>query len=309
MCSVALRAAARFMFSSTIIPTIGRPTLAVAVESVLSQECDEPFEVIVVNDSRKPLEPAAWQSSKHVRVVATEGRERSVARNTGAAIARGRYFHFLDDDDVMLPGALTAFLRASRQVPEAGWLIGAWRTVDNEGRTVQEFRPAIPPNLLPLLVAGEGLPLQASLVRASAFAGAGGFNPRPELTGVEDRELGRRLALTFSAHRVEPVVAQVRIGEVGSSTNWRTIGEGDRLGREQVLQRPETLARILKARPSAFWRGRLARAYLGSAQLNLRWRAVWTSIGRLGQALRLSGTRLFSPSFWRGVGRRDRDGD
>ena len=44
------------VFSSTIIPTVDRPTLGRAVLSVLDQEFAEAdFEVIVVNDSGAPL--------------------------------------------------------------------------------------------------------------------------------------------------------------------------------------------------------------------------------------------------------------
>src|SRR6185369_10393658 len=78
-------------FCTTIIPTIARPTLARSVESVLSQRFDQPFEIIVINDSGAPLPAAAWQQSAQVRVVDTPHRERSMARNTGAALARGRY--------------------------------------------------------------------------------------------------------------------------------------------------------------------------------------------------------------------------
>jgi len=44
------------MFCSTIIPTIGRATLARAVQSVLEQDFTAAdYEVIIVNDSGKPL--------------------------------------------------------------------------------------------------------------------------------------------------------------------------------------------------------------------------------------------------------------
>jgi hypothetical protein len=44
------------MFSSTVIPTIGRPTLDRAVRSVLDQGFSaDDFEVIVVNDSGERL--------------------------------------------------------------------------------------------------------------------------------------------------------------------------------------------------------------------------------------------------------------
>jgi glycosyltransferase involved in cell wall biosynthesis len=85
------------MFCSTVIPTIGRPTLSRAVCSLLDQAFTaDDFEVIVVNDSGRPLPEMDWQHSAQVRVIDTNRRERSVARNTGAAIAGGRYLHFLD---------------------------------------------------------------------------------------------------------------------------------------------------------------------------------------------------------------------
>src|SRR5262245_17611149 len=98
------------MFSSTIIPTVGRHTLARAVNSVLSQNFDkDDFEVIVVNDSGQSLRQQDWQSSNRVKVINTNRRERSVARNAGASIARGKYLHFLDDDDWLFPDALCHF--------------------------------------------------------------------------------------------------------------------------------------------------------------------------------------------------------
>src|SRR5258706_4760557 len=95
------------MFCSTIMPTIGRPSVARSVQSVLDQSLTPgDFEVIVVNDSGRPLPAGDWQASPRVRQIDIQRRGQSVARNAGAAIARGRYLHFLDDDDWLLPGAL-----------------------------------------------------------------------------------------------------------------------------------------------------------------------------------------------------------
>ena len=74
------------MFSSTIIPTVGRPTLERTVESVLNQNFDkDQFEVIVVNDSGEPLtKNASWRTARNIQILETNRRERSFARNTGA---------------------------------------------------------------------------------------------------------------------------------------------------------------------------------------------------------------------------------
>lgn len=55
----------------------------------------------MVNDSGRSLPYMDWQNSPHVQIIEANQHERSVARNTGAAIARGIYLHFLDDDDWM----------------------------------------------------------------------------------------------------------------------------------------------------------------------------------------------------------------
>src|SRR3990170_3689793 len=126
------------MFSSTIIATIGRATLARAVESCLSQQISPAeVEVIVVNDSGRPLPPANWQRSERVTILHTNRRERCVARNTGAGIARGTYLHFLDDDDWMLPGALEE-LWAVAQAGSAAWIYGTARLVDRDGKLLTE---------------------------------------------------------------------------------------------------------------------------------------------------------------------------
>jgi len=87
-------------FCSTIIPTIARLKLERAVESALAQPLSpDEHEIIVVNDSARPLPAAIWQKAPNVSIVSTNRHERSIARNTGAALATGRYLHFLDDDD------------------------------------------------------------------------------------------------------------------------------------------------------------------------------------------------------------------
>ena len=290
------------MFSSTIIPTIGRVTLARAVQSVLDQDFSEDnFEVIVVNDSGKPLPEEAWQKSKRVRIIQTNRRERSVARNTGAAVAKGDYFHFLDDDDILLPGALTAFWNLAHSSPDADWLYGSWCTVDNDGKQVDEFHPGLTGNIFALLVAGEGLPLQASLLKAKSFFAAGAYDPAPILTGVEDRDVGRRLALLGNIAYTPTVVAQVRIGEVGSSTNWKMIAEGDRWGREKILYAPKAYRRVRASTTSSYWRGRVSRTYFASTVWNTKGGRLLTALSRLFAGLRMTGLQFFSADYWRGL--------
>ena len=162
------------MFCTTIIPTIGRPSLGRAVESVLKQNLpNHYFEVIVVNDSGKALREEAWQHSRQVQIIHTNQRNRCVARNAGAALARGEYLHFLDDDDWMLPGVFQHFWQLAEKT-SAAWLYGAFRLVDSTGKTVGEVFPDETGNCLIPLLGWEWLPIQASMrarCRSSGWVG------------------------------------------------------------------------------------------------------------------------------------------
>jgi len=290
------------MFCSTIIPTVGRATLSRAVCSVLDQTFPtEDREVIVVNDSGKPLPALDWQHCPQVRVIDTNRRERSVARNTGAAIAKGKYLHFLDDDDLILPGALAAFA-ALDQTSDAVWLYGSYQTVDNAGNLVQEFHPELNGNIFALLVSGEGIPLQASLLQSKHFHAVGGYDPNPKITGVEDRDLGRRMVLTGTIAHTPTVVAQIRIGEQGSTTNWATLAESDRLGREKALSAQNAFERLAASAQSSYWRGRVTRAYFASMVWNLQRKNLLTATSRALGGVAFTGRYTLSADFWRGLG-------
>ena len=288
------------LFSSTIIPTVNRPSLACAVRSVLEQAFTvADFEVIVVNDSGQPLPDADWQHSKRVRVIDTNRRERSVARNTGAAIARGKYLHFLDDDDVLLPGALQVFWNLGCEHPNAAWLYGSYQTVDNEGNLIFEFHPQIQNNIFPLLVSGEAIPFQTSLVQTKYFYAVGGFDPT--ITGVEDRDLGRRIAFRGTVAYAPTVVAKIRIGERGSTTNWNILAEDDRWGREKALSMQGAFTRLWTAAVSSYWHGRVSRAYVASMVWNLQRKHIFIATGRALAALVFAHWHIFTPGFWKGL--------
>src|SRR5215216_4453627 len=184
------------MFISTIIPTIGRPTLSRAVYSVLQQDFrHEGCEVVVVNDSGGGLPAEQWQQHANVRILSTNRVNRSIARNKGASIATGRYFHFLDDDDWMLPGAFDTFWETTRN-SSAAWIHGAFRLVDNTGEKIVDVFPEEKGNCYVNLISWEWLPLQASIVDARVFHKVGGFATLESLKGgFEDIDLTRHIAL------------------------------------------------------------------------------------------------------------------
>jgi glycosyltransferase involved in cell wall biosynthesis len=298
------------MFCSTIIPTVGRPTLSRAVESVLNQAfAGDDYEVIVVNDSGQPLPAADWQRSERVQIIATNRHNRSVARNAGAAIARGRYLHFLDDDDWMLPGAFEDFWELACTSP-AAWLYGSFRLVDNAGRLVTEIHPEEVGNCFVQLIAGEYISLQASLIESEAFFAVGGFASLHSLLGgCEDLDLSRQIVRYYDMARTASVVTCIRAGDTGSTTDYANMFNQNRQSRERALNTPGAFARLrasasVSPSRSSYWYGRIFYYYLASVRWNLRHSRLLLAASRGAFAMATfaaAGWHLLSADFWRGV--------
>jgi glycosyltransferase involved in cell wall biosynthesis len=92
---------------SVIVPTFDRwPMVGEAVRSVLAQRYPL-FELIVVDDGSTDGSAAKLSAfGGRVRVLRQARAGVSAARNAGARAARGRYFAFLDSDDLWLPDKL-----------------------------------------------------------------------------------------------------------------------------------------------------------------------------------------------------------
>jgi glycosyltransferase involved in cell wall biosynthesis len=290
------------VFVSTIIPTIGRPSLARAVQSVLEQAFDAAeFEVIVVNDSGAPLPEKGWQQSERVRIVTTNRHERSVARNTGAAMARGHYLHFLDDDDWLAPDALAHFWK-DRPAEEAGWFYGVSQLVDRQGTPIIRLHHGLRGNCFLQVMAGEWIPLQSSLIASQAFFAVGGFNPL--LSGPEDIDLLRRMTLSYDVASTEGLVAFIGMGEQGSTTDYTRHPRLRRWAREEILEQDAAFDRLWPTAVNAYWKGRVLRIYLTSVVWNLQRLRLLAAASRAihaARALVISGRDLLSPAFWRSI--------
>lgn len=290
------------MYCSTIIPTIARPTLARAVNSVLSQDfpADE-FEVIVINDSGRPLSAEVWQESDQVKVLTTQQREQSIARNAGAAIAKGHYLHFLDDDDWLLPGAFQAFIELSRK-SEAQWLYGISQLVDRDGKNLIRLEHGLRGNCFTQIMAGEWIPLQSSLIRSDVFFQIGGFSPL--LSSSEDIDLCRRIALYVGFDFTPKVIASIGIGSESRSTNYAHQVVSARFTREGILDQPGAFNRLRSSAPTSELGGHIVRIYLTSAIWNIKHKSLSKAISRLVYAsisFMMSGNSLFRSNYWRAI--------
>lgn len=289
------------MFSSTIILTVGRPTVSRAVESMLNQSFRAAdYEVIVVNYSGEPLPAFDWRRSERVRVINTIRRERSVARNSGAAIARGAYLHFLDDDDWLLPEAMGHFWALARRASDAAWLYGGIQVVDEAGVCLAEVNSGLSGNCFAQIMGGAWAPIQASIIKAATFFEVGGYNPA--VMGTEDLDLCRRVALKGDFANTPAVVACLLRGPTwATSTNYLRAPEDTLLSRDSLLDEQGSFGRMLSSVDSGYWYGRMLRVYLSTVRYNLRQRKLFTAASRGIFGLMgfiLAGKFIFAQDFW-----------
>ncbi|MSP12153.1 MAG: glycosyltransferase family 2 protein [Chloroflexi bacterium] len=292
------------MFCSTIIATIDRSTLPRAVQSVLEQDFPgADFEIIVVNDSGASLAAAAWQSAPQVRVIHTNRRRVSVARNTGAAIARGAYLHFLDDDDWLLPGALRSFWELTQRHPHAVLAYGTGNLVDEDEKLLGQVNLHQSGNCAAHLMAGSWIQCGSSVVKVELFFKIGGFSPLFPI--AEETHFQRLLALQGNfVYTLAPVVNILR------GAGWRTtvkyVGGPayNRISRDLCLSESDAFSRLRASADSAYWQGRVFHAYLTATRWNLARRSFLVAASRAlyaAMSLLLAGKHLFSADFWRAV--------
>lgn len=292
------------IFVSYIIPTIGRTSLETSVNSVLGQDFSRAaFEVVVVNDSDNPLPEAEWHASPNVRIINTNKSERSFARNSGAAVAKGKYLAFLDDDDWILPGALESFWELARHYPNAAWLYGGIRIVDEEGRILAEINSGLNGNRFAQIMGGAWAPIQASLVQARSFFEVGGFSPF--ICGTEDEDLCRRIAYQGEMANTADVVAVLYRGQTwNTSTNYLRAPEDVKYSRDLILSNPGAYRRLRASSDSHFWHGRVLRVYLSTISWNWKKKRILTALSRVFYSAAVfvaSVPYIFSKEYWSGL--------
>ena len=179
---------------TVVVPTFQRPDRLAACLAALRAQVLPPgigFEVVVVDDGSAPPVPQALcdplGAARSVRLLRQHNAGPAIARNRGAAAARGRLLAFTDDDCRPAPGWLAALVAASEDAPDA--LIGG-RTVNGEDNVFS----AASQDLI-FYLADEDRQYFASnniACRKDAFDALGGFAEGFPLAGGEDRDLGLR---------------------------------------------------------------------------------------------------------------------
>lgn len=203
---------------SVIVATRNRrELLGELIESILA--CDpQPAEVVVVDDgSETPLQSESLPVHRSIRLHVVRS-ESSVgpgaARNRGVHASRGDVLMFTDDDCIVRPGWVGAFVRVLDESSDTflGGLGGRVLARDTdifsryfEHHRILEPRPhdAMHPRRIPYLVTAN------CAIRREAFMRAGGFDGRIPAAGGEDAALSMRMVARgyHLEHVSEAVVA------------------------------------------------------------------------------------------------------
>jgi glycosyltransferase involved in cell wall biosynthesis len=199
---------------SVIIPTRNRLAfLKEAVASVSSQDFAD-CELVVVDDASEDG-TWAWLSSLQDPKICifrpAQHGERSAARNLGLRQARGKYVLFLDDDDLLAPGALSYLHAKAERYPKALAVVGARISFDAQGNWYRPTHPrwTVKSKAWEDVLFG-WIPLQGqTLMRKRDLLAAGAWDDKWRV--AEDHELWLRLASASSTIVLCPrVVCKMR---------------------------------------------------------------------------------------------------
>jgi GT2 family glycosyltransferase/LmbE family N-acetylglucosaminyl deacetylase len=197
---------------SVVVRTKDRPELLAEALASIAAEEGLPLETVVVNDGGADVTGILARFPRlRLRLVELRpGRGRAGAANAGVEAATGRYVHFLDDDDLLIPGGLPALAAAAREGEVVYGRVEAFRwSGTGEGRLRTPFRTFAEPFDETALLLENFIPMSAPLLPRQALLEAGGLDAAVER--FEDWELFLRLSRTLRFRFVDVPVSEYRV--------------------------------------------------------------------------------------------------
>jgi glycosyltransferase involved in cell wall biosynthesis len=220
---------------SVIVPAHNRGDLLhEAIESVLAQSF-KGYELIVVDDGSTDGSLDFLQSyGDRIRVIRlSKNQGPEVARNAGAAVARGEYIVIFDSDDLLYPHALELYDRVIEQFGSPPFLVGVY-SLFAEGMPIPAADASTPIEVFrfrdylshPVSMAGSYNDGMA--IRKDAFDAVGGYrNSTATTCHSDDLYLKLRLGTREPCIYVRrPFFAAYRLHEGNSIRQLKATAEG-----------------------------------------------------------------------------------
>lgn len=121
-----------FFSVSVIVPFYnGHKYIESTLRSILSQTI-KPVEVIVIDDESPAPPLLSEEMTQQLTIVRRPNQGASASRNFGAAMAKGRWVAFCDQDDIWLPSKLEKQLRLVSEVPELQFVLTDYANMVDE---------------------------------------------------------------------------------------------------------------------------------------------------------------------------------
>lgn len=217
---------------SVIIPTFRRPSeLLEAIASALGQR-EVSVEVFVIDDSPEGSAEVVVQGFEdprlnYVKNPTPSGGVPSIVRNIGWPSARGKFIHFLDDDDIVVDGYYAAARAVFATDPSIGLIFGriepfAQRSSEQLEHEQRYFNEAARKAALSqrfgsrlafvgrMLFDNALLVCSSSVIRRECVEAIGGFDPSIRL--MEDADFHVRAMRAFGARFLERPAIRYRVG-------------------------------------------------------------------------------------------------
>ena len=218
------------------VETIGETIASIQAQAGVS------LEIVIADDhsspaARRVLDGFA-RNEPRIRIISTVGRGPSAARNAAAAAARGKIFCFLDADDCLRSGALSAYDNLFNAASDIGVAFGRVRITQTPSKAGGVFTPyCAAPSLAQIIGENRVCTTSNIVVRRKAFEDIGGFDE--SLSHAEDQEWLARAYLQprWNVKGLNRITLDYRTSPGGLSSDLRRMETGWRRMMSAVRKR------------------------------------------------------------------------
>ena len=214
---------------SIIVRTKDRPHLLVNAIRSIAMQTYANLEIVVINDGGQNVQDVVQSLSGDIPIQYVDHekcRGRAAAANSGLKAASGKYFNFLDDDDVLYPdhvACLAGHLEMSREKVAFSNVLNVFFSGPPENPQNREKEELVfnfdfdPDRLL----FENYIPIMSVLFSREILASVNGFSE--DLTLFEDWDFWMRLSRHFPFQHVDRTTAEYRFyGTSGMAVSHRT---------------------------------------------------------------------------------------